>query len=47
MVSMNEKVSKQTSGQEKQLSKISELLKGNFQGQNEKMTSFQNLMIEY
>ena len=44
---MSDKVSKQSSAQEKQLSKISELLKGNFQGQNEKMTSFQNLMIEY
>jgi hypothetical protein len=32
MASMSDKVSKQTSSQEKQLSKISELLKGNFQG---------------
>jgi hypothetical protein len=45
--SFNEKIAKQTASQEKQLVKISSLLSSNQQPQNEKVNSFQNLMIEY
>jgi predicted component of viral defense system (DUF524 family) len=45
--SSNEKIAKQTASQEKQLVKISSLLSSNQQPQNEKVNSFQNLMIEY